>query len=88
MSRTYTPSQIADGLLAGKFVRETEFMLAFEVERLTRERDEARAKSAKMREALRKFECMCIGDQCDSYGQPYQPQCERYMARKLVESKP
>jgi len=34
MIRTYTPSQIADGLLAGDLVRETEFVLALEIERL------------------------------------------------------
>jgi len=34
MTRTYTPPQIADGLLAGDFIRETEFALAFEIERL------------------------------------------------------
>ena len=34
MIRTYKPSQIADAILAGDIVRETEFVLAFEVERL------------------------------------------------------
>ena len=34
MIRTYKPSQIADAILAGDLVRETEFVLAFEVERL------------------------------------------------------
>ena len=34
MIRTYKPSQIADAILAGDLVRETEFVLAFEVDRL------------------------------------------------------
>ena len=56
MIRTYTPSQIADAMLAGEFVRDTEFVLASEVERLQsaldtaiRERDEARAEVARMK---------------------------------------
>jgi len=34
MTRTYKPSQIADGILAEEFFRDTEFVLASEVERL------------------------------------------------------
>lgn len=43
MTRSYTPSQIADVLLAGEFTRDSAFVPLAEVERLTRERDEARA---------------------------------------------
>lgn len=48
MTRSYTPSQIADGLLAGEFTRDSAFVPLAEVERLTRERDEARARVSKL----------------------------------------
>ena len=43
MTRSYTPSQIADGILAGEITRDSAFVPLAEVERLTRDRDEARA---------------------------------------------
>ena len=34
MTRSYTPSKIADGILAGEFTRESEFVSKLDVERL------------------------------------------------------
>lgn len=39
MTRSYTPSQIADGLLSGEFTRDSAFVPRAEVERLRAERD-------------------------------------------------
>ena len=52
MTRSYTPRQIADSILAGEITRDSAFVPLAEVERLTRERDEARAEVEKLREAL------------------------------------
>ena len=39
MNRSYTPSQIADGILAGEITRDSAFVPLAEVERLRAERD-------------------------------------------------
>ena len=50
MTRSYTPSQIADSILAGEITRDSAFVPLAEVERLTRERDEARAEVERLRQ--------------------------------------
>ena len=60
MIRTYKPSQIADGILAEELFRDTEFVLASEIERLTRERDEAREEVARLREVIRTIRARCV----------------------------
>jgi hypothetical protein len=42
MNRSYTPSQIADGILAGEITRDSAFVPLAEVERLRAERDALR----------------------------------------------
>jgi hypothetical protein len=53
MIRSYTPSQIADSILAGEITRDSAFVPLAEVEKLRAERDEARAEVERLREALR-----------------------------------
>lgn len=63
-------------------------MLLAEVDRLTRERDEARADVKRLRVALRVSACSCLSiRECTSV-YPQDHDCPHFVARKALEAKP
>lgn len=86
MTQSYTPRQIADGLLAGEFTRDSAFVPLAEVERLTRERDEARAWAAKL---LATLEMVRDADNdCRVEGWATIPDAVRRSIDEALEAKP